>query len=95
MAPPAQLRRFECLRRRAESRRLSVTADVFRFQADNSTMQGVRLFVVNNTSSPAKTQLNDHNFEFFLPVGSSSNKCRLALRTDSPSPLKLFTVREK
>jgi len=49
---------------------LSVTADVIRFQADNGTMQGVRLFVVNNTSSPAKTQMNDHNFEFYLPPGA-------------------------
>jgi len=47
---------------------LSVTADVIRFQADSGTMQGVRLFVVNNTSSPAKTQMNDHNFEFYLPA---------------------------
>ena len=49
---------------------LSVTADVLRFQADSSSMQGIRLFVVNNTSSPAKTQMNDHNFEFFVPPGA-------------------------
>src|SRR5712664_3031725 len=40
---------------------LTVTADVIRFQADSGTMQGVRLFVVNNQSSPAKTQLNDQD----------------------------------
>jgi hypothetical protein len=49
---------------------LTVTADVVRFQADSGTMQGVRLFVVNNASSPAKTQMNDHNFEFYLPSGA-------------------------
>ena len=49
---------------------LSVTADVLRFQADASSMQGVRLFVVNNTSSPARTQMNDHNFEFYVPAGA-------------------------
>jgi len=49
---------------------LTVTADVIRFQADSGTMQGVRLFVVDNQSSPAKTQLNDHNFEFYLPSGA-------------------------
>jgi hypothetical protein len=49
---------------------LSLTADVIRFQADSGTMQGVRLFVVNNTSSPARTQMNDHNFEFYLPAGA-------------------------
>ena len=49
---------------------LSVTADVIRFQADSGTMQGIRLFVVSNTSSPPKTQMNDHNFEFYLPAGA-------------------------
>lgn len=46
---------------------LSVTVDVLRFQTDNGTLQGVRTFAVNNNSSPAKTQMNDHNFEFYLP----------------------------
>src|ERR1017187_5228701 len=41
-----------------------------RFQADSGTMQGIRLFVVSNTSSPPKTQMNDHNFEFYLPAGA-------------------------
>ncbi len=49
---------------------IGVTADVIRFQADGGTMQGVRLFVVNNASSPAKTQMNDHNFEFYIPPGA-------------------------
>ena len=49
---------------------LSVTADVIRFQADSGSMQGIRLFAVNNTSSPPKTQMNDHNFEFYLPAGA-------------------------
>src|ERR1700681_258261 len=49
---------------------LTVTADVIRFQADSGTMQGVRLFVVNNQSSPAKTQMNDRNFEFYAPPGA-------------------------
>jgi len=49
---------------------LSVTVDVFRFQTENGTLQGVRTFAVNNSSSPAKTQMNDHNFEFFLPAGA-------------------------
>ena len=49
---------------------LSLTADVMRFQADSSSMQGVRLFVVNNASSPAVTQMNDHNFEFYVPAGA-------------------------
>jgi hypothetical protein len=47
---------------------LSLTADVVRFQADATSLQGIRLFAVNNTSD--LTQMNDHNFEFYLPVGA-------------------------
>ena len=53
-------------------------------------MQGVRLFVVNNQSSPAKTQMNDHNFEFYAPPGQRLNKCRPAPRTASRSARKPF-----
>ena len=49
---------------------LIVTVDVLRFQTDNGTLQGVRTFAVNNNSSPAKTQMNDHNFEFYLPANA-------------------------
>ena len=46
---------------------LSVTADVMRIQAESNQLEVVRLFVVNNQSSPPRTQMNDHNFEFYLP----------------------------
>ena len=49
---------------------LSLTADVVRFQADATSLQGMRLFAVDNTSSPPVTQMNDHNFEFYLPAGA-------------------------
>lgn len=49
---------------------ISLTADVMRFQAQGNELQGVRLFAVNNTSSPPRTQMNDQNFEFFLPDGA-------------------------
>jgi hypothetical protein len=49
---------------------LNVTADVVRLQGDSTTLQGTRLFAVNNISSPPTTQLNDRNFEFFLPPGA-------------------------
>ena len=50
---------------------ISVTADVMRFQVQGNDLQGVRLFAVNNTSSPPRTQMNDQNFEFYLPDGAS------------------------
>ncbi len=49
---------------------LSLTADVFRIQADSTSLQGMRLFAVDNNSTPPVTQMNDHNFEFYLPAGA-------------------------
>jgi hypothetical protein len=69
---------------------LSVTADVIRFQADSGTMQGVRLFVVDNNSSPAKTQMNDHNFEFFLPAGAKVEQ--LQARAPNGQPISSEAV---
>ncbi len=69
---------------------LMVTADVIRFQADSGSMQGVRLFVVNNSSSPAKTQMNDHNFEFFLPPGAKIEQ--LQARAPNGQPIRADTT---
>jgi hypothetical protein len=49
---------------------ISVTADVMRFQAQGSELQGIRLFAVNNASDPPRTQMSDQNFEFYLPDGA-------------------------
>jgi len=49
---------------------ISVTADVNRVQVEQGQLEVVRLFAVNNTSKPPKTQMNDHNFEFYLPEGA-------------------------
>ncbi len=45
---------------------IQVTADVMRFQAQGNDLGGIRLFAVNNTSNPPRTQMNDQNFEFYL-----------------------------
>jgi len=49
---------------------ITVTADVMRIQAENNQLEVIRLFAVNNQSSPPRTQMNDHNFEFYLPEGA-------------------------
>ena len=46
-----------------------MTADVLRFQAQGNELQGVRLFAVDNTSQPPRTQMNDQNFEFYPARG--------------------------
>jgi hypothetical protein len=63
---------------------ISVTADVIRFQADGTSLQGVRLFVVNNSSSPAVTQMNDHNFEFYLPPGAKLEQAQARAPNGQP-----------
>lgn len=71
MAPPgttsADVQVFDVSRKVAA---VSVTADVLRFQAQDHELQGVRLFAVDNTSQPPRTQMNDRNFEFYLPEGA-------------------------
>ena len=74
---------------------LSVTADVIRFQADSGTMQGVRLFVVSNTSSPAKTQMNDHNFEFYLPAGAKIEQVQARSPNGQPIPAEATPQADK
>jgi hypothetical protein len=49
---------------------VSVTADVMRFQAQGSELQGIRLFAVNNASDPPRTLMHGRDFEFFLPDGA-------------------------
>ena len=49
---------------------INVTADVMRFQSQGSELQGIRLFAVDNKSNPPRTQMNDQNFEFYLPDGA-------------------------
>jgi len=74
---------------------LSVTADVIRFQADSGSMQGVRLFVVNNQSSPAKTQMNDHNFEFYVPPGAKVEQVQARAPNGQPIRAEVVPQAEK
>ncbi len=63
---------------------------MIRFQAGSGTLQGVRLFAVNNTSSPPVTQMNDHNFEFFLPAGAKIEEVQA--RAPHGQPIKAEAV---
>jgi len=71
MAPPGsttvELQVFDVSKKVED---VSVTADVMRFQAQGNELQGVRMFAVNNSSNPPRTQMNDQNFEFYLPDGA-------------------------
>jgi hypothetical protein len=49
---------------------VTVNADVIRLQAESGQLEGVRFFAVDNLSTPPRTQMNDANFEFYLPDGA-------------------------
>jgi hypothetical protein len=72
---------------------ISVTADVMRFQAQGSELQGIRLFAVDNKSSPPRTQMNDQNFEFYLPDGADVDQA-MAM-TAGGQPLNSSPVPQK
>jgi hypothetical protein len=49
---------------------ISVTADVMRIQTIGDSLQVVRRFAINNSSSPPRSQMGDPGFEFYLPEGA-------------------------
>jgi len=72
---------------------LSLTADVLRLQADATNLQGIRLFAVNNTSST--TQMNDHNFEFYLPAGAKVEQVQAKAPNGQPISAEAVPQTEK
>jgi hypothetical protein len=48
---------------------IQVVADIMTFQASQGQVQ--RTFAVNNTSKPPRTQMNEHNLEFYVPDGAA------------------------
>jgi len=45
-------------------------ADLMYLQASNGQLSITRIFAVDNTSKPPRTQMNDANFEFYVPEGT-------------------------
>lgn len=74
---------------------LSLTADVVRFQADATSLDGMRLFAVNNPSSPPVTQMNDHNFEFYLPAGAKVEQVQAKAPNGQPIAAEAVPQAEK
>lgn len=72
---------------------LSLTADVARFQADAKSLDGIRLFAVNNTSN--LTQMSDHNFEFYLPAGAKVLQVQAKAPNGQPIPAEAIPQSEK
>ena len=72
---------------------ISVTADVMRVQAENNNLEIIRLFAINNASNPPKTQMNDQNFEFYLPEGSQVDQAMA--KTAGGQPINSSAVPQK
>jgi hypothetical protein len=49
---------------------IEVIADIMRFQASGGQLQIERTFAVQNNSKPPRTQMNEHNLEFYVPDGA-------------------------
>ena len=49
---------------------VNAIADLMYLQAAGGQLGITRIFAVNNTSSPPRTQMNDTNFEFYVPEGA-------------------------
>jgi hypothetical protein len=71
MAPPgttaADLQVFD-VAKKVEG--ISATADLLYVQAKPDELGVTRIFAVNNASKPPRTQMNDRNFEFYIPIGA-------------------------
>jgi hypothetical protein len=72
---------------------LNVTADVMRVEADDNTLKVARLFAVDNRSKPPKTQMNDQNFEFYLPEGATVDTAMA--KTANGQPINASAVPQK
>lgn len=53
---------------------IEVVADIMRFQAQQGQLQIERTFAVQNNSKPPRTQMNEHNLEFYVPDGATINE---------------------
>jgi len=74
---------------------VSVTADVMRFQARASELQGIRLFAVNNASDPPRTQMSDQSFEFYLPEGAQVDQSMAMTAGGQPINSALVPQKQK
>jgi len=71
---------------------IEVIADIMRFQAGNGTMQVERTFAVQNNSKPPRTQMNEHNLEFYVPEGATIGEAEAM--TAGGQPVKSAPVPE-
>jgi len=95
MAPPGttsvEIEVFDAAKKVAG---VEVVADIFRIETDQGKLVVVREFGVQNTSQPPRTQMNDHNIEFYIPEGAQIIADSGSATTENGNPLKTAPVQE-
>ena len=73
---------------------IEVVADILRAQVEQGQLEIVREFGVQNTSKPPRTQMNERNFEFYIPEGAQLVADFSTATTEHGNPLKSAPVPE-
>ena len=73
---------------------IEVVADIMRIQAAQGQIAVTREFGVQNTSNPPRTQMNEHNLEFYVPDGAHVIDDSATATTEGGKPLKSAPVPE-
>ncbi|MGA7220367.1 MAG: carboxypeptidase regulatory-like domain-containing protein [Candidatus Sulfotelmatobacter sp.] len=73
---------------------ISVVADILRFESQQGKLVIVREFGVQNASKPPRTQMNEHNLEFYIPDGAQVIPDSATAVTEGGNPLKTAPVPE-
>jgi hypothetical protein len=73
---------------------IQVVADIMRIQAAQGQALITREFGVQNTSNPPRTQMNEHNLEFYVPAGAQVIDESATATTEGGNPLKSAPVPE-
>jgi hypothetical protein len=68
---------------------VSIEADVFEFEADNSQLRVTERYFVHNTSSPPRTQWTPRSFEIVLPTEATIAGVAAQRPTGLPTSVKL------
>src|SRR5436305_9711731 len=73
---------------------IQVVADIMRIQTAQGHILVTRDFGVRNTSNPPRTQMNEHNFEFYIPDGAHIVTDSATAASENGNPLKSAPVPE-
>lgn len=74
---------------------IKVIADIMRIEVAQGRMEVLREFGVQNLSVPPRTQMGEHNFEFYIPDGAQIIPDSSTATTEHGNPLKSEPVAQQ